>query len=168
MGEADQALRHRTRLPRRRGHGDHLRGGRSCRLGGGVEDPECGRARRSRRRRSARRDRARGGGRRSGVRGRRVHPGIREAPRSAVRSRARRHRDAGSHRVLREGHRRGGDGGVVRGGRRDAGPREGAGLDAALHSLLDLPLGGLVLGAVGAGFAIYGVFCIARARYARM
>jgi hypothetical protein len=31
-----------------------------------------------------------------------------------------------------------------------------------------LPLGGLVLGAVGAGFAVYGVFCIARARFARM
>jgi hypothetical protein len=47
-------------------------------------------------------------------------------------------------------------------------PEKGAGLDAALHSLLDLPLGPLVLGAVGAGFAVYGVFCIARARFARM
>ncbi|AZH77555.1 MULTISPECIES: DUF1206 domain-containing protein [Microbacterium] len=47
-------------------------------------------------------------------------------------------------------------------------PDKAAGLDAALHSLLDLPFGRLVLGAVGAGFAIYGVFCIARARFARM
>lgn len=47
-------------------------------------------------------------------------------------------------------------------------PEKAAGLDAALHSLLALPLGGLVLGAVGVGFAVYGVFCIARARLARM
>lgn len=47
-------------------------------------------------------------------------------------------------------------------------PEKAAGLDAALHSLLALPLGPWVLGAVGAGLAIYGVFCIARARYARM
>lgn len=47
-------------------------------------------------------------------------------------------------------------------------PEKGAGLDAALHSLLELPLGGLVLGSVGAGFAVYGIFCIARARFARM
>jgi hypothetical protein len=47
-------------------------------------------------------------------------------------------------------------------------PEKAAGLDAALRSLLDLPLGPFVLGAVGAGFAIYGVFCIARARFARM
>lgn len=47
-------------------------------------------------------------------------------------------------------------------------PEKAAGLDAALHSLLTLPLGGLVLGAVGAGFAVYGVFCIVRARFARM
>lgn len=47
-------------------------------------------------------------------------------------------------------------------------PEKGAGLDAALHSLLALPLGPLILGAVGVGFAVYGVFCIARARFARM
>ncbi|WP_337002790.1 MULTISPECIES: DUF1206 domain-containing protein [unclassified Microbacterium] len=47
-------------------------------------------------------------------------------------------------------------------------PEKGAGLDAALHSLLGLPLGSLILGAVGVGFAVYGVFCIARARFARM
>lgn len=47
-------------------------------------------------------------------------------------------------------------------------PEKGAGLDAALHSLLVLPLGPILLGAVGAGFAVYGVFCIARARFARM
>lgn len=47
-------------------------------------------------------------------------------------------------------------------------PEKAAGLDAALHSLLTLPLGGLVLGLVGAGFAVYGIFCMARARLARM
>lgn len=47
-------------------------------------------------------------------------------------------------------------------------PEKGAGLDAALHSLRGLPLGSLILGAVGVGFAVYGVFCIARARFARM
>ncbi|MFK3676693.1 DUF1206 domain-containing protein [Microbacterium sp. NPDC090218] len=47
-------------------------------------------------------------------------------------------------------------------------PEKGAGLDAALHSLLVLPLGPFLLGAVGAGLAVYGVFCIARARFARM
>ncbi|MDF2509231.1 MAG: hypothetical protein K0Q52_3090 [Microbacterium sp.] len=47
-------------------------------------------------------------------------------------------------------------------------PEKGAGLDAALHSLLSLPLGPYLLGAVGAGLAVYGVFCIARARFTRM
>lgn len=55
---------------------------------------------------------------------------------------------------------------VVAGVTQDA--DKAAGLDAALRSLLELPLGRLVLGAVGAGFAVYGVFCMARARLARM
>ncbi|MBT2484650.1 MULTISPECIES: DUF1206 domain-containing protein [unclassified Microbacterium] len=47
-------------------------------------------------------------------------------------------------------------------------PDRAGGLDAALRSVLALPLGPFLLGAVGAGFAIYGLFCIARSRYARM
>lgn len=47
-------------------------------------------------------------------------------------------------------------------------PEKGAGLDAALHSLLALPMGPFILGAVGLGLAVYGVFCIARSRFARM
>ena len=42
------------------------------------------------------------------------------------------------------------------------------GLDGALRSLLELPFGGWVLGAVGAGLIAYGVYCFARARYARL
>lgn len=42
------------------------------------------------------------------------------------------------------------------------------GLDAALHSLAELPFGPLILWIVGAGLIVYGVFCFARARYARM
>ncbi|WP_127476625.1 DUF1206 domain-containing protein [Microbacterium sulfonylureivorans] len=42
------------------------------------------------------------------------------------------------------------------------------GLDAALHTLAELPLGTFVLWVVGAGLVIYGLFCFARARYARM
>lgn len=43
-----------------------------------------------------------------------------------------------------------------------------AGLDAALHSLAAVPLGRLALFLTGAGLAVYGVFCFARARLARM
>lgn len=42
------------------------------------------------------------------------------------------------------------------------------GLDAALHSLAALPFGPIILWTVGAGLVIYGLFCFARARYARM
>ncbi|MFN3706824.1 DUF1206 domain-containing protein [Microcella sp.] len=42
------------------------------------------------------------------------------------------------------------------------------GLDGALRSLLDLPFGAWILGAVGAGLIAYGVYCCARARYARL
>lgn len=42
------------------------------------------------------------------------------------------------------------------------------GLDGALRSLAGLPFGQIVLWLVGAGLVVYGVFCFARARYARM
>lgn len=47
-------------------------------------------------------------------------------------------------------------------------PETAGGLDAALHSLAGLPFGSVILWIVGAGLAIYGIFCFARARYARM
>ncbi|WP_109210917.1 MULTISPECIES: DUF1206 domain-containing protein [Microbacterium] len=42
------------------------------------------------------------------------------------------------------------------------------GLDAALHTLAELPFGAVILWVVAAGLIIYGLFCFARARYARM
>lgn len=42
------------------------------------------------------------------------------------------------------------------------------GLDGAVQALLDLALGPLLAGVVGAGFLAYGAFTVARARYARM
>ncbi|MFS0911953.1 DUF1206 domain-containing protein [Microbacterium sp. 179-I 3D2 NHS] len=47
-------------------------------------------------------------------------------------------------------------------------PDASSGLDGALRSLLDLPLGPVVLCVVGVGLAVYGLFCIARSRYSRM
>lgn len=47
-------------------------------------------------------------------------------------------------------------------------PNAAGGLDAALRSLAGLPFGQFVLWLVGAGLVVYGVFCFARARYARM
>ncbi|WP_243074135.1 DUF1206 domain-containing protein [Microbacterium sp. SS28] len=47
-------------------------------------------------------------------------------------------------------------------------PENAGGLDTALHSLAQLPFGTVILWVVGAGLGIYGLFCIARARYARM
>lgn len=47
-------------------------------------------------------------------------------------------------------------------------PEAAGGLDAALHTLAGLPLGPLILWVVGAGLIVYGLFCFARARYARM
>ncbi len=47
-------------------------------------------------------------------------------------------------------------------------PEEAGGLDAALRSLATLPFGAVILWIVGAGLVIYGLFCFARARYARM
>jgi Domain of Unknown Function (DUF1206) len=47
-------------------------------------------------------------------------------------------------------------------------PAKAVGLDAALHALVGLPFGTVVLWLVGAGLVIYGLFCFARARYAKM
>jgi hypothetical protein len=47
-------------------------------------------------------------------------------------------------------------------------PEKAGGLDAALHSLAGLPMGPLILWVVGGGLVVYGLFCFARARYARM
>lgn len=47
-------------------------------------------------------------------------------------------------------------------------PNAAGGMDAALHSLLALPFGDMLLAAVGAGLVLYGLFFIARARYARL
>jgi hypothetical protein len=49
-----------------------------------------------------------------------------------------------------------------------ASPEQAGGLDAALHTLAGLPFGPIILWIVGAGLVIYGLFCFARARYARM
>lgn len=42
------------------------------------------------------------------------------------------------------------------------------GLDGALQSRLDLPAGAWLLTATALGFAAYGVYCVARARYAEV
>jgi hypothetical protein len=47
-------------------------------------------------------------------------------------------------------------------------PAEAGGLDQALHRLLDLPAGPLLVGAIAVGFACYGAYSLARARYARV
>lgn len=47
-------------------------------------------------------------------------------------------------------------------------PETAGGLDSALRSLAGLPFGAVILWAVGAGLVVYGLFCVARARYARM
>lgn len=47
-------------------------------------------------------------------------------------------------------------------------PETAGGLDGALHALAALPFGTVILWIVGAGLALYGIFCFARARYARM
>jgi hypothetical protein len=49
-----------------------------------------------------------------------------------------------------------------------ANPEEAGGLDAALHTLAELPFGTVILWIVGAGLVLYGLYCFARARYARM
>jgi hypothetical protein len=47
-------------------------------------------------------------------------------------------------------------------------PSKAGGLDAALRTLAALPFGSLLLWVVGLGLIVYGVYCFARARYARM
>ena len=47
-------------------------------------------------------------------------------------------------------------------------PEAAGGMDAALRTLAGLPYGPIILWVVGAGLALYGLFCVARARYARM
>jgi hypothetical protein len=47
-------------------------------------------------------------------------------------------------------------------------PETAGGLDSALRALAGLPFGVVILWVVGAGLVLYGLFCIARARYARM
>jgi hypothetical protein len=47
-------------------------------------------------------------------------------------------------------------------------PETAGGLDAALRALAALPFGAVILWIVGAGLVIYGLFCFARSRYARM
>jgi len=46
-------------------------------------------------------------------------------------------------------------------------PSKSTGLDGALKSLAALPYGGLILGTVGVGLIMYGVYCFARAWRAR-
>jgi hypothetical protein len=47
-------------------------------------------------------------------------------------------------------------------------PEKAGGLDSALRSMAELPFGRVLLWLVGAGLVIYGVYCFARARYARL
>jgi hypothetical protein len=47
-------------------------------------------------------------------------------------------------------------------------PEKAGGLDAALKSLAALPFGQVILWLIGAGLIVYGVYCFARARYARL
>ncbi|TQJ31336.1 DUF1206 domain-containing protein [Microbacterium sp. SLBN-146] len=47
-------------------------------------------------------------------------------------------------------------------------PEVAGGLDAALRSLAELPFGAFILWVVGAGLILYGLFCFARARYAKL
>lgn len=47
-------------------------------------------------------------------------------------------------------------------------PSDASGLDGALKRMAGLPFGTVILVAVGLGLAVYGVYCFARARYARL
>lgn len=47
-------------------------------------------------------------------------------------------------------------------------PSDAKGLDGALKSLVELPLGPAILTVVALGLMAYGVYCFARARYARL
>ncbi|MEH3053481.1 MAG: DUF1206 domain-containing protein [Patulibacter minatonensis] len=46
-------------------------------------------------------------------------------------------------------------------------PKRSGGLDDALKTLLDQPLGSILVPLIGIGFAAYGVFCFARAKHLR-
>ncbi|KGM13480.1 DUF1206 domain-containing protein [Cellulomonas bogoriensis] len=50
----------------------------------------------------------------------------------------------------------------------NADPEEARGLDGALQGLLDLPFGSFALSAAAVGFMVFGVYSLARARYARI
>ncbi len=47
-------------------------------------------------------------------------------------------------------------------------PDQAGGLDAALHKLLGMPAGQAIVAAIAVGFACYGVYSFARAKYARV
>ncbi|WP_193509626.1 DUF1206 domain-containing protein [Cryobacterium sp. BB736] len=47
-------------------------------------------------------------------------------------------------------------------------PSEATGLDGALKTLVELPLGPVILTVVALGLMAYGVYCFARAKYARL
>ena len=49
-----------------------------------------------------------------------------------------------------------------------ADPRAASGLDGALTELVTKPYGEILVWAAGAGFILYGAFCLLRARYARL
>jgi hypothetical protein len=49
-----------------------------------------------------------------------------------------------------------------------ADPSNATGLDGALKSLLGVPFGPPIVGIVGAGFIAYGIYCMVRAKYARL
>jgi hypothetical protein len=44
-------------------------------------------------------------------------------------------------------------------------PEKARGLDGAMHAILDLPFGGILLTLVALGIAAFGAFCLVRARY---
>ena len=47
-------------------------------------------------------------------------------------------------------------------------PELAGGLDDAIQSIRALPFGNVMVGIIGAGFLLFGIFCMFRARYARM
>jgi hypothetical protein len=59
-------------------------------------------------------------------------------------------------------------GGLVVAAAMTADPAKASGLDVALRTIGDQPFGAFLLAATGVGFAAYGVYSFARARYARM
>jgi hypothetical protein len=49
-----------------------------------------------------------------------------------------------------------------------ANPSRASGLDGALRALLGLPFGPIILIAVGVGLIAYALYCLARARLAKL